>query len=120
MTHECVRSGYCCKKAPCPFGEAGPDGACIFLKEDGHIGQHTTYRCERYDFILTQPGAELSPAFGAGCCSPLNSDHVGIMRALKAGEKVQPLEKCEECGSDELWEDVMHQHYVCNACGAVH
>lgn len=68
----CVGSGYCCKKAPCGFGEADATGGCRFLV----VWQQTEtaierYRCGKYDEIVGRPGAELSPAFGAGCCSPL-------------------------------------------------
>lgn len=72
MTGECVRSGYCCKAAPCPFGKwNAAKTQCEHLKGPG-LGR---YSCGIYDEIILQPGsAEFGPAFGAGCCSPLNTD----------------------------------------------
>ena len=71
----CVRSGYCCKQAPCPFGVWDLDRQqCGYLEGDRPGG----YACGRYLWILMQEGAEISPAFGAGCCSPLNSDRRGL------------------------------------------
>lgn len=62
MKGECVQCGYCCTVAPCPFGEW--DGArCAFLTAE--------CLCSRYEEILGLPGAEVSPAFGSGCCAPL-------------------------------------------------
>jgi hypothetical protein len=67
----CVRSGYCCKQAPCPFGKWDNEKhQCVHLEGEG-IG---LYSCGIYEEILGQPGADLCPAFGAGCCSPFNSD----------------------------------------------
>lgn len=77
---ECLRSGYCCKKALCPFGEWNEDEtACRFLEGD----RPGEYSCGRYDWIVLQPGADFSPAFGAGCCSPLNTDRRGLGRPLE-------------------------------------
>ncbi len=67
----CVRSGYCCRQAPCPFGKWDEEKhQCVHLEGDV-IG---LYSCGIYEEILGQPGADLCPAFGAGCCSPLNTD----------------------------------------------
>ena len=68
----CVGSAMCCKKAPCPFGEADETGGCRFLEvwEDDHL-EVERYRCGRYDEIVGQPTAEIAPAFGAGCCMPM-------------------------------------------------
>ena len=75
----CLRSGYCCKQRPCPFGEvvSSTDRSCRYLEGDrpGH------YRCGIYEFISRQPASEyanISPAFGGGCCSPLNSDRTEL------------------------------------------
>ncbi len=73
---QCVRSGYCCKRAPCPFGEGTP---CVHLEGDGP----GKYRCGIYDQIIGQPGAEHAPAFGTGCCSGLNEDRREILRRLE-------------------------------------
>lgn len=81
----CVGSGMCCKKAPCPFGEAGPDGGCIYLEERERLaGNVVVYRCGRYEWIQKQPGADFSPAFGAGCCQPLfNENRRAILKVLR-------------------------------------
>jgi hypothetical protein len=65
----CVGSGMCCKKSPCPYGEADETGACRFLEvwEDDELDVER-YRCGRYDEIVGQPTADVAPAFGAGCC----------------------------------------------------
>ncbi len=71
MDQGCVRSGFCCKQAPCPFGKWDEEKKqCAYL-EGSVIGR---YACGIYDEILGKPGAELCPAFGEGCCSPLNTD----------------------------------------------
>jgi hypothetical protein len=86
MTRHCVGSGFCCKQAPCPYGERAPGtGWCIHLApwQDDHLPL-PRYRCGRYEYIRQQPGSEWVPAFGAGCSSPLfNSDRDRIVRALK-------------------------------------
>ena len=77
----CIRSGYCCKVAPCAFGEVtSPENpSCRFLG-GANPGSHF---CTKYDqIVLESPenGAEISPAFGSGCCSPLNSDRINLLR----------------------------------------
>lgn len=69
----CVGSGYCCKKAPCPFGKWDPElQQCTYLVVwDQSETKTERYRCGIFAHIAGQPGANLSPAFGAGCCSPL-------------------------------------------------
>lgn len=84
----CVGSGYCCKKAPCGFGEADETGGCRFLvvwqQSETTIER---YRCGKYAEIIGRPGAELSPAFGAGCCSPLfNTRRDAILVELRRKE----------------------------------
>ena len=77
----CMRSGFCCKQAPCPFGEwDAAKSQCRFLEGDTPGG----YACGKYDEILGQQGAELCPAFGAGCGSPLNTDR-RIVQLLQTG-----------------------------------
>jgi hypothetical protein len=68
----CIRSGWCCKQAPCPFGEGKP---CNHLVEIGG----GRYECGIADWIVTQPGWEEAPAFGAGCCSSLNPDRARLL-----------------------------------------
>ncbi len=68
----CVRSGFCCKQKPCPFGEVtSPTNlACKFLGGDT-AGQ---YFCMKYDEIQAgRPDnfADFSPAFNTGCSSTL-------------------------------------------------
>lgn len=72
----CIRSGYCCKVAICPYGEWDLDkGQCKFLgKENGE------YVCGKYEIIQQKPGSDISPAFGAGCCSPMNTDRQKLLK----------------------------------------
>ena len=71
MAGPCVLSGFCCKQAPCPFGEWNQaETQCQHLEGD----RPGRYSCGIHDQIIGQPGAEFIPAFGGGCCSPLNSD----------------------------------------------
>lgn len=72
MIHRCLGSGYCCKKAPCGFGEADETGGCRFLVVwQQSATSSERYRCGKYGEIVERPDADISPAFGAGCCSPL-------------------------------------------------
>lgn len=73
----CYRSGFCCKQAPCQFGEpmSEDDPSCVHLEvlerpEDGVV----IHGCGIHDEIRGEPGEDLDPAFGAGCCSPLFND----------------------------------------------
>jgi hypothetical protein len=76
---ECVQCGYCCTIGVCPFGKwDGTKGACRFLTEDN--------QCAIYDEIKSQPGADVSPAFGAGCSSTLcNIRRNKKLQALRQG-----------------------------------
>ena len=67
----CQRSGWCCEQGPCQFGVWDADRkkcASLSYDADGRA------RCNQYDEILALPQGQwfFSPAFGAGCCSPLN------------------------------------------------
>jgi len=77
LKNECCHCGYCCKKTPCGWGEWNETKTqCVFLtgNEPGE------YRCGRYHQIKDQPTADLSPAFGAGCCSSLfNGDRDSVL-----------------------------------------
>lgn len=67
----CQRSGWCCEQGPCPFGTWDAEHKrCAELVYDGN----GLASCRRYDEILAMPEARwfMAPAFGAGCCSPLN------------------------------------------------
>ena len=60
----CLRSGFCCKLGPCPYGDGVP---CIQLGGD----KPGDYFCKIHDEIQKDPMSEFAPAFGAGCCSSL-------------------------------------------------
>lgn len=75
----CIRCGYCCRRYPCGFGTWSREkGGCAELVEnlDG------TCSCGAYGRIMS--GEDLSwtvsPAFGAGCCSPMNGDRRELER----------------------------------------
>lgn len=83
---QCVRSGFCCKQAPCGFGTWDADRRqCKHLEVEAEIAPGVfVHRCGIYDQIKDQPGADVSPAFGAGCCSPLfNTARSRIIRLTK-------------------------------------
>lgn len=77
----CMRSGYCCKKAPCGYGAvtSPTDNSCRFLEEAGEIAPGVMqYRCGKYQWIMENvPEREwkFSPAFGTGCSSPMFNDN---------------------------------------------
>src|SRR3954471_21292837 len=69
----CVRSGFCCQRAPCAYGAPAETGSgCRYLEADEPAADVTTYRCGRYAWILANvPDWQSHPAFGAGCNAPL-------------------------------------------------
>jgi hypothetical protein len=70
----CMKSGFCCNKAPCGYGESisETEPGCKFLLPPNDIGQRD---CGRYDWIVANvPGYEIYPAFGAGCCMPIGNE----------------------------------------------
>ena len=77
----------CCQKAPCPFGEWDAERhQCKHLRRDA-TGR---YECGIAEEIVTQPGWEIAPAFGAGCCMTLfNSERQRIIRAQKEEAEAQ-------------------------------
>lgn len=82
----CVQSGFCCRRAPCPFGSWDEkQHKCSFLTDDN--------LCAKYDEILAMP-VEMwkhAPAFGAGCCMPLfNEARENRIRELRAAGKLPP------------------------------
>lgn len=80
MIGPCVNSGYCCKVVPCPYGTVDlATGWCRYLEETAT----NRYICGRYDYIKKQPGADMLPAFGAGCCSTTNSDRMEILQGTR-------------------------------------
>lgn len=84
----CVGSGFCCKQRPCSFGESisAENLSCKHLKAiENKNGQHQRYTCGIYSEIIGKPGWEVSPAFGAGCCSSLfNPDRAAIIAELRS------------------------------------
>lgn len=87
----CVGSGFCCKRAPCPFGtwdDAAHQCASLvpwtgdaLTDADGPVPR---YRCAKHDEIVKHPLAHIAPAFGAGCCQPMfNVERNRIVRALR-------------------------------------
>jgi hypothetical protein len=88
----CVRSGYCCKRVPCPFGKWDEKSEqCAFLEGDLPGG----YACGIFDEIKDQPGAEVAPAFGSGCCSGMNDDRLEILKLLVSARKGSPPGEAE-------------------------
>lgn len=89
MTSPCVRSGFCCKRAPCGHGEvtSPTNPSCRFLEVEREIQGVPLYRCGIYKEITAKPGWEFSPAFGAGCSSTLfNEDRDRVLHVLRAEE----------------------------------
>ncbi len=86
----CLRSGMCCKKRPCPYGEVtSPDNpSCRFLEVEIAVEGTELYRCGKYEEISKQPGAEFSPAFGAGCCQPMFNDARNKIARLTIAGKI--------------------------------
>jgi hypothetical protein len=80
----CRRCGYCCRRIPCQFGRPAsvqPTAdrvACAHLiEDDDNAGR---FVCAIFDEITSLPADDwpISPAFGAGCCSPFNSDRRAV------------------------------------------
>ncbi|MDK9790653.1 hypothetical protein [Vibrio sp. D431a] len=70
MVKACVRSGMCCKKTPCGYGEWNEDHTqCAFLEVDDK-GLHG---CGKYEEISKDPNSIYSPAFGYGCCMSIGN-----------------------------------------------
>jgi hypothetical protein len=66
----CIKSGFCCTKAPCAYGEFNEEKtACKYLTPANELGQRM---CGRFEWIKANvPVWENYPAFGAGCCMPM-------------------------------------------------
>jgi hypothetical protein len=80
----CVRCGFCCRLTICGFGIWDLEAKrCTSLieKPDG------TFDCGKFDEIVNgdDPTWKVSPAFGAGCCSTMNSDRQKIIRGILEG-----------------------------------
>ena len=83
----CVRSGLCCKRSACAFGEYDAQaGQCKFLETD----DSGRYQCGKFDEIVDAPFADVNPAFGAGCCMPLfNEDRQKIIEKMRKRIEVE-------------------------------
>lgn len=86
----CVHCGYCCKKAPCPYGEPDTEKGCKHLTADN--------KCGVYDKAKDDP---VSPAFGTGCCSPMNSLRLEIIKKRK---------KLGESDDEADWKDLVPEY----------
>lgn len=86
----CVGSGLCCKTGPCPYGEWDKVAKqCTYLETTMTGENYEIHRCGRYEFIKKQPGNEMVPAFGAGCCMSLfNTNRSNIIKAIKDNPKI--------------------------------
>lgn len=79
----CVRCGYCCETAVCPFGVWDVENSrCAYLlyEVDGRT------LCGRYEFIMRHPEQHWSPAFQGGCCSSLNSKRHPVITRHHGGK----------------------------------
>ena len=99
-TTPCVRSGFCCKRAPCAYGEAVEGGnACRFLEVETDLGDGVVqYACGNYAWILANaPDWGWYPAFGAGCGSALfNEPREYVLDKLREkGEWADQLSRLE-------------------------
>jgi hypothetical protein len=75
----CLRSGFCCSKSPCGYGEVTSDSnpACRFLIREGD----NRTLCGKYEEISKDPMSFYSPSFGQGCCMPMfNEDRDKIKK----------------------------------------
>ena len=66
----CMKSGFCCTKSPCAYGEFNENKtACKYLSDPNDISQRD---CLRYQWIIENvPTYKSYPAFGGGCCMPM-------------------------------------------------
>lgn len=88
----CMKSGFCCTKTPCEYGEWNEDkSACKHLLPPNEIKQRG---CGRYEWIKANvPSWEYYPAFGAGCCMPIGNElRINIIKTIikkkEAGEDI--------------------------------
>lgn len=72
MIRQCVQCGACCDFAPCGYGESKTNSnGCKYLISQEKNTDYEFFRCDRYEYIITQKDAAISPAFGSGCCMSL-------------------------------------------------
>ena len=87
----CVGSGMCCKKGPCPYGEWDESKSqCAFLEVKDIVDGIEIYQCGKYNEIVDQPGADMVPAFGAGCCMSLFNENRQQIISLILDNKTKP------------------------------
>jgi len=73
MVKSCVHCGYCCRKAPCAYGESFEgERACAFLYKPTPSSKE--WLCGRYEVIMKKEKNSKYPMFHSGCCCPLNSE----------------------------------------------
>ena len=68
---KCLRSGFCCRQSSCGYAEYDYEKkqcSALVNNKDGTSG------CGIYDEIIKDPMSVHCPAFGSGCCSPINRD----------------------------------------------
>lgn len=88
----CVKSGFCCKVAPCAYGEWNDTKtACKFLAEPNEIGQRD---CLRYQYIIdNDPFHQYYPGFGAGCSYiTFNKERHQVIQNIKKFEERDSVE----------------------------
>ena len=84
----CLRSGFCCKQAPCSFGAVTSDNdpSCRFLG-GSTAGEHFCMKYEEIQAGSPENGSAFSPAFGSGCCSPLNTFRIKLEKGIGQYDK---------------------------------
>jgi hypothetical protein len=93
----CVRSGFCCKQAPCSAGDvtSDVDPSCRFLEVAREVQGVPIHRCGKHEEIVSRPGYGLLPMFGSGCSSTLfNEDRARVLRVLDLAD-VAPVRLAE-------------------------
>ncbi|MGR5555777.1 hypothetical protein ACQKQC_05685 [Vibrio fortis] len=92
LVRSCLNSGWCCRKSPCGFGEWSQElSRCIYLVPS--VDAPDRFLCGKYEEISAIPSAKFNPAFGYGCCSPMNSDREAIKEKYFGGvEQVIEIE----------------------------
>jgi hypothetical protein len=80
----CLHCGYCCRTGICAFGTW--DAAA---RRCAHLT--SANECAIYTQITALPRERWidNPAFGAGCCSSLNSDRRALARRLAANGRAK-------------------------------
>lgn len=77
LVRSCLNSGWCCRKSLCDFGEWNHEQSCCRYLVPS-LNEPDRFLCDKYEEISVYPSAKDNPAFGYGCCSPINSDREAI------------------------------------------